>query len=101
MLTSDALNESRVVNDLKFVEDDEDDFVLTRDLLADSRRTTFSLDWVSTYEDAVREMRREAHDIYLIDFRLGTHDGLEILREAKAWGCANPIILLTGQSDTD
>jgi diguanylate cyclase (GGDEF)-like protein/PAS domain S-box-containing protein len=83
------------------VEDDEDDFVLTRDLLADSRRTTFSLDWVSTYDDAVREMRREAHDIYLIDFRLGTHDGLEILREAKSWGCAAPIILLTGQSDTD
>jgi diguanylate cyclase (GGDEF)-like protein/PAS domain S-box-containing protein len=93
-------HESRAVRVL-LVEDDEDDFVLTRDLLADSRRTTFSLDWVSAYDDAVREMRREAHDIYLIDFRLGTHDGLEILREAKSWGCAGPIILLTGQSDTD
>ena len=54
--------ESRAVRVL-LVEDDEDDFVLTRDLLADSRRTTFSLDWVSTYEDAVHEMRLEAHDI--------------------------------------
>jgi diguanylate cyclase (GGDEF)-like protein/PAS domain S-box-containing protein len=83
------------------VEDDEDDYILTRELLADSRRTRFTLDWVSTYDDATREMRRDAHDIYLVDFRLGTHDGLEILREAKAWGCARPIILLTGQSDTD
>jgi len=92
--------ESRAVRIL-LVEDDEDDYVLTRDLLADSRRTHFTLDWVSTYEDAKREIRSDAHDIYLVDFRLGSHDGLEILREAKAWGCSRPIILLTGQSDAD
>ena len=92
--------ESRAVRVL-LVEDDEDDYILTRDFLSESRRTTFTLDWVSTYDDAMREMRRDAHDIYLVDFRLGEHDGLEILRDAKAWGCGHPIILLTGQSDTD
>jgi diguanylate cyclase (GGDEF)-like protein/PAS domain S-box-containing protein len=92
--------ESRAVRIL-LVEDDEDDYILTRDLLADSRRTQFTLDWIATYEDAMRAMQRDAHDLYLVDFRLGDRDGLQFLREAKAWGCPRPIILLTGQSDTD
>jgi diguanylate cyclase (GGDEF)-like protein/PAS domain S-box-containing protein len=81
------------------VEDDEDDYVLTRGLLADSRRTRFVLDWVSSYEDAMSLIADGVHDVYLVDYRLGEHDGLEILRESRAAGCARPIILLTGQGD--
>ncbi len=81
------------------VEDDEDDFVLTRDLLADSRRTRFALDWVSSYDDAVSAISEGKHDVYLVDYRLGEHDGLEILRRAREAGCLRPIILLTGQGD--
>src|SRR5205085_2164506 len=66
-----------------------------------SRRTKFELDWVSTFDEAMTEVARNAHDIYLIDFRLGTHDGLEVLHNAKALGCTRPMILLTGQSDGD
>jgi diguanylate cyclase (GGDEF)-like protein/PAS domain S-box-containing protein len=83
------------------IEDDEDDFVLTRDLLADSRRTRFSLDWMPRYHDALESIGRDEHDVILVDYRLGTHDGLEILRRAKTDGCARPIILLTGQGDGD
>jgi diguanylate cyclase (GGDEF)-like protein/PAS domain S-box-containing protein len=81
------------------VEDDEDDYVLTRDLLADSRRTRFSLDWVSNFNDAVSTICNAQHDVYLVDYRLGEHDGLEVLNEARAAGCVRPIILLTGQGD--
>jgi diguanylate cyclase (GGDEF)-like protein/PAS domain S-box-containing protein len=81
------------------VEDDEDDFVLTRDLLADSRRTRFVLDWVTSFPEAVSAIGRSQHDVYLIDYRLGEHDGLEILHEARVAGCSRPIILLTGQGD--
>jgi diguanylate cyclase (GGDEF)-like protein/PAS domain S-box-containing protein len=81
------------------VEDDEDDYVLTRDLLADSRRTRFELDWVSSYDDAVSAISEGKHDVYLVDYRLGEHDGLEILRRAREAGCQRPIILLTGQGD--
>jgi diguanylate cyclase (GGDEF)-like protein/PAS domain S-box-containing protein len=83
------------------VEDDEDDYVLTRDLLAESRHMRFELDWISTYEDALPKILRDGYDVYLLDYRLGEHDGLEILRRAKAGGCARPIILLTSQSDTE
>ena len=83
------------------VEDDEDDYVLTRDLLADSHRTSFELEWVSSFEDALPTIAREQHDVYLIDYRLGEHDGLELLRQARTEGVSAPMILLTGQGDGD
>jgi diguanylate cyclase (GGDEF)-like protein/PAS domain S-box-containing protein len=92
------LIESRDVRVL-LVEDDEDDFVLTRGLLADSRRTRFALDWAPSYDEAMSAIAGGQHDVYLVDYRLGEHDGLEILREARAAGCVRPIILLTGQGD--
>ncbi len=83
------------------VEDDEDDFVLTRDLLADSRRTKFELEWVSSFEEALPAIARDGHDLFLVDFRLGEHDGLEVLRHARKAGVSAPLILLTGQGDGD
>jgi diguanylate cyclase (GGDEF)-like protein/PAS domain S-box-containing protein len=83
------------------VEDDEDDYVLTRDLLADSKRTSFALDWVSSFDEACPAIARGAHDLYLIDYRLGEHDGIEVLRCARAAGVTAPLILLTGQGDGD
>jgi diguanylate cyclase (GGDEF)-like protein/PAS domain S-box-containing protein len=83
------------------VEDDEDDFVLTRDLLAESRRTRFELDWVSSFDDALGALTRNGHDLALIDYRLGEHDGLELLHHARDLGVTAPLILLTGQGDGD
>ncbi|HEV7921360.1 MAG TPA: EAL domain-containing protein [Thermoanaerobaculia bacterium] len=83
------------------VEDDEDDFVLTRSLLAESRRIRFELDWATCYEEAIARIVSNHYDLYLLDYRLGDHDGLQILREAKSLGCKRPIILLTGQRDTE
>jgi diguanylate cyclase (GGDEF)-like protein/PAS domain S-box-containing protein len=94
------MNDPRIIRVL-LIEDDEDDFVLTRDLLADSRRTRFALDWVSQYEEGLAAIRRDGHEVILVDYRLGTRDGLELLREAKDEGVARPIILLTGQGDGD
>jgi diguanylate cyclase (GGDEF)-like protein/PAS domain S-box-containing protein len=83
------------------VEDDEDDYVLTRDLLSDSRRTRFALEWVTSFDEAVGAIAKGQHDVYLVDYRLGEYDGLEVLRAARAAGCLRPIILLTGQGDGD
>jgi diguanylate cyclase (GGDEF)-like protein/PAS domain S-box-containing protein len=83
------------------VEDDEDDFVLTRDLLGESRRTRFELDWVASFDEAIGALTRNGHDVALIDYRLGEHDGLELLHHARDLGVAAPLILLTGQGDGD
>ncbi|MBD1861162.1 MULTISPECIES: EAL domain-containing protein [Trichocoleus] len=83
------------------VEDDEDDYVLTRSLLSEIEGDKFTLEWVQTYEAALTVMGQHRHSIYLIDYRLGLHDGLELLQAAIAQGCRAPIILLTGQGDQE
>jgi two-component system, cell cycle sensor histidine kinase and response regulator CckA len=78
------------------VEDDEDDFVITRDLLAEIPGGRFALDWVKTFEAGLEAMCLNQHDTVLVDYHLGPHNGVELLRAALERGCQAPIILLTG-----
>jgi signal transduction histidine kinase len=80
-------------------DDDEDDYVLTRDLLLRIGRPRFQLDWTPSYEGALAAIELNQHDVYLFDYHLGHSDGLELLREAMARGCKAPIILLTGNDN--
>ena len=77
------------------VEDDEDDFIITRDLLAEIRSREFVLDWAKTYEKGLELMVLNRHDVCLVDYRLGAHNGVELLRAAIERGCQSPVILLT------
>jgi diguanylate cyclase (GGDEF)-like protein/PAS domain S-box-containing protein len=81
------------------VEDDEDDFVLTRSMLLANGRTKFDVAWEQTYAAALRATQLAAYDLYLVDYRLGEHTGLDLVR--NAWGAdpPAPVILLTGQDD--
>jgi PAS domain S-box-containing protein len=81
------------------VDDDEDDYILTRDWFSEIEGVKFELEWMATYDMAVEAIARNQHDVYLFDYRLGERNGLELLREAVANGCQPPIILLTGQGD--
>ncbi len=80
-------------------DDDEDDYILTRDLLQRIGRQRFRLDWTPSYEAALQAIELNQHDVYLFDYHLGQSDGLELMREALARGCKAPIILLTGNDD--
>jgi len=80
------------------IDDDRDDYVLTRDLFGEISGGRFQLDWASDYEAGLDELRKGEHDVYLLDFRLGKKSGLDLLDEAKAGGLSGPVILLTGQS---
>jgi two-component sensor histidine kinase/CheY-like chemotaxis protein len=81
------------------VEDDEDDYLLTRAGLSKSEGIVFDLAWTKTYASALEAIKCNQHDVYLIDYRLDAHDGLELLREAIGLGCEAPLILLTGTGD--
>ncbi|MBN1930488.1 MAG: response regulator [Desulfobacterales bacterium] len=83
------------------VEDDEDDYVMTRDLLAEIEGVRFKLEWEKNWDAALTVMQRNQYDVYLVDYRLGEHNGLELLRKAVQNGCKAPIILLTGQGDRE
>jgi two-component system CheB/CheR fusion protein len=81
------------------VEDDEEDYFLTRELLADIPGNPFHLEWAKTYPAGLERMGQNAHVVYLVDYRLGPQTGLELLRQAREQGCHRPIILLTGQGE--
>lgn len=84
------------------VEDDEDAYLITPDMLAEFD-AEFELDWASDYDRALEQIRRQSHDIYLIDYRLGDRNGLQLLRESCSGrvspiGRLAPAIILTGQA---
>ena len=81
------------------VDDERNEFLLTRRLMSEIREWDFTLDWVATAEEALQQFTRQPHDAYLIDLRLGAVSGLELTRELIAQHCAAPIIVLTGLDD--
>ena len=83
------------------IDDDQDDYVITRALLSDIEGMRIDLDWSPEYEQALALMRSDAYDAYLIDYRLGRRNGLELMHDAVAAGCSAPMIILTGQGDRD
>lgn len=83
------------------VDDDEDDYVMTRDLIAEIPGQAFDLSWEETYDGGVKAIGRREHDVYLLDYRLGEHSGLELLYDVIGRGCRAPMILLTGQGDRE
>ncbi len=90
-------------NSLKvlLIEDDEDDYILTCDLLSEIKGTNYTTVWISRYADALRAICNGDQDVCLIDYRLGEGTGIELVREAIAVGCRVPMILLTGQGDKE
>jgi len=81
------------------VEDDEDDYIILHECLADlGGPVKFVLDWVTSYQAGLTQIQRANHDIYLIDHYLGESSGLDLLKEAQQAGCQEPMIVITGQS---
>lgn len=92
---NDKKNTIRVL----MVEDDEDDYVLTRTLVSTRENANIRLDWIDNYEEAVEVVGRNEYDVYLIDYRLGENTGIDLIQRAVRAGCRAPMILLTGQDD--
>lgn len=83
------------------VDDDEDDFILTRDLLDSIKGGSYHLTWVADSDEALQAMISSEFDIHLIDFHLDARNGLELIRLALAQGSQTPVILLTGRDDKE
>jgi len=83
------------------VDDDEDDYILTRDIFNDiPQRENYKLSWINNYEEAINAMLKSHYDIYLVDYRLGKHTGIDLLHEAIKSNVDEPIIILTGKGDS-
>ena len=81
------------------IEDDEDDVLLVREYLAESDNFKFELEWEPKPEQARLKMVLGSHDVFLIDYRLGSETGLDLIKFVQQKGVITPSILLTGQGD--
>ena len=81
------------------VEDDEDDYILARELFADFRGQRVQVEWMKNFSTGLEAMIHNQHEVCLVDYRLGAQNGIELLRTAQEKGCKSPIILLTGQGE--
>ena len=61
------------------VEDDEDDHILIRDTLEEMGTPTCFLEWARTYEAGLQLIHEHRHDLYVFDYRLGAHTGIDLL----------------------
>src|SRR5512143_1203088 len=94
-------NPDREVWRVLYVDDDEDDFLLTRAMLRQSQGRKIILDWASTYQAGQERLRANHYDAVLVDYDLSPHTGTDLIREATAQGYQAPFILYTGRGSYD
>jgi CheY-like chemotaxis protein len=79
------------------VDDDEDDFFLTRCHLNHAEGHKVNLEWAETYEKGLECVQANSYDAVLVDYDLGERTGIEFIRELLASGYKTPLILYTGR----
>ena len=83
------------------IEDDEDDYLIIKNLFGRIRDLQCDIHWISSYHEALEYIATSDQNVYLIDYRLGDGNGLDLLRKVREDDCIKPIIILTGQGDLD
>lgn len=78
------------------VEDDEEDYLIMREMLKQAQGRKFSLEWASSFPEGQVKLASERYDAALIDYDLGARTGIEFIHEFVDQGCATPLILYTG-----
>lgn len=81
------------------IEDDEDDVLLTKEYLEESVNYAFEVIWESNLTAAKEKMLSKGYDLFLIDYRLGSENGLDLIKIMRDNNVLTPAILLTGQGD--
>lgn len=81
------------------IDDDEDDFFLVNSLLQDISPDQYVLQWVPSYKEGLMAIEARAHDLYLVDYRLGAYTGIDVLHHFRNLGYKAPVILFTGKGD--
>ena len=76
------------------VDDDEDDYLFTSDLLYEIEDYEVKVEWVSDYDSALEAVRIGEYDVGLVDYRLGERTGLDLIRQARDMGFNAPLLLL-------
>jgi putative two-component system response regulator len=92
---------TEIAHRVLLIEDDEEDYLFTLDLLRRMTPTRYELSWASDYRSGLEACRSGKFDVCLVDYRLGGESGIDLARELVGAGSTIPIILLTGHDDSE
>lgn len=83
------------------IDDDEDDLYLTCDYLKSIDTFKVDIETEINYKRAYERICENKHDVYIIDYLLGPHTGVELIAKSVSCGVDKPYILLTGKGDRE
>jgi signal transduction histidine kinase len=92
MATTTEIRPLRVL----LVGDEEEDGARFRDLVAELPGFV-ELEWAGTYEAGLGAMTSGRYDVHLVDCRLGTRSGIDLLRAYREAGDGAPVIMISSQ----
>lgn len=81
------------------VDDDSGDYLMVKDFLEQSDRATFITDHVTNSTEALAALGRVDFDVVVLDYHLGTENGIEVGKEILRLGYRVPLVLLTGYGE--
>jgi phosphoserine phosphatase RsbU/P len=93
--------EQRPIVRVCLVDDDEDYYIITRDLLSEISSFSFQITWINTFEKALERLEGAAFDVFVFDYSLGPKNGIDLLRAVIAKNIRIPVIMLTGHGDRE
>ena len=95
IMSEDKLN-------ILIADDDFDDILLIRELIRSGMAESVDcIDHAESYQEALDQVNSKSYSVCLFDFKLGEHDGLDLLRTVRENSFSMPIILLTGFGDEE
>lgn len=83
------------------IEDEPGDAGLAQVALRDFRNARFSVTWVQTLAKALQRIEQQDYEVILLDLTLPDSAGLETVHRILAATTISPVIVLTGQTDTE
>jgi diguanylate cyclase (GGDEF)-like protein len=79
------------------IDDDRMQCLITEACFAQFRQEKYQIDWADSYDEGLKKLLVGGYSACLLDYQLGSRDGLSLIREAMAAGCRVPIIFLTAE----
>ncbi len=81
------------------IDDDDEDFIIFSLLLEQTNE--YRLTWFPDAERALDSARLEPFDLFLVDYRMGSFSGIDLMRSIHEAYPDRPIILTTGLPQLD
>ncbi|MBN1647300.1 MAG: EAL domain-containing protein [Spirochaetales bacterium] len=94
------MNKDSGKTSILYIDDDEDEYIILKYYLT-GLSDIYELVWVSSFEEGITHLDNEKYDICILDYRLGTSSGIDLISTVRSRGQNIPILFLSGQDDPD